>query len=95
VDPAGLAGNMFFKVEAAFNSCLLTFDGDLTRPVYFREEDSGAVEVSASVAGAGMEPLTLKLPGDWTHVCVHEMRMATVALSSPACLYGDVMMVIC
>lgn len=48
VDPSDLAGNVFLRVEAAARNVLVTFDGDLTRPLYFREGSEGAVEVQAS-----------------------------------------------
>jgi hypothetical protein len=69
LDMTDVAGNVFLRVQASRRNCLLTFDGHISRPVFFEETDAGPMEASGPSLGISLDPMAMKLPG-------RELRLA-------------------
>lgn len=78
VDAQDLAGNVFLRVDALQANTLVTFDGDLSRPLFFEERESGAVEIPAALLGGAVDALALKMPGIEVDLPDGTRRTATV-----------------
>ena len=63
LDVTDVVGNVFLRVQNSRRNCLLTFDGHVTRPVFFEETEGGPMEVSGVSIGLTLDPMALKLPG--------------------------------
>ncbi|KIZ05718.1 hypothetical protein MNEG_2236 [Monoraphidium neglectum] len=79
VEPQDLAGNVFLRVDALHPNALVTFDGDLARPLFFEERESGAVEIPGALLGEGVDAMALKMPGVEVELPGGTRRTATVS----------------
>jgi hypothetical protein len=86
VEPQDLAGNVFLRVDALHPNALVTFDGDLARPLFFEERESGAVEIPGALLGEGVDAMALKMPGERRRCCVYVCVCMRVSVCVCVCV---------